>query len=166
MSSSSSVMDRLMAKGFSKEGLKLNFIYVGFLVLALALVGFIAFSTFNDDQYGNILAKLLFIIAIVVAGVCGHLLQGPFAHFSVVLFFAVYTFFAAHYKHFTTASSAGVLAEMKTAAEILFWTLSFFGFIYLAFVYFPTINNIIPTADQAYNQMKRSAPSKPSTSSA
>ena len=163
MSSKSSIMNRLMAKGFSEQGLQLNFVYVGFLILSLALVGFIAYSTFNDDQYGQLLAKVLFIVALILSGVCGHLLQGPFAHFSVVLFFAVFTFFAAHYKHFTTASSSAVLTEMKTSAEILFWSLAFFGFIYLAFVYFPKINQLIPTADEAYKLMKRV---KPTTQSA
>jgi hypothetical protein len=155
MSTKSSIVDRLMAKGFSAQGLQLNFIFVGFLILALALVGYLAYSTFNADQYGELLVKILFIAALVLAGVAGHLLQGPFAHFSVVLFFAVFNFFSAHYKHFTTASSPAVLTEMKTSAEILFWALAFYGFIYLAFVYFPKINDLIPTADEAYKAMKR-----------
>lgn len=155
MSTKSSIVDRLMAKGFTEQGLKLNFVYIGFLVLALALVGYLAYSTYNADQYGELLVKVLFIVALVLAGVTGHLLQGPFAHFSVVLFFAVFNFFSAHYKHFTTASSPAVLTEMKTSAEILFWALAFYGFIYLAFVYFPKINDLIPTAEEAYKAMKR-----------
>jgi hypothetical protein len=170
MSSSNSIIDRFLAKGqekgFSKKGLKLNLVYVGFLILALALVGYLAYSTFNADQYGNLLVKILFLLALVLAGVTGHLLQGPFAHFSVVLFLAVFNFFAAHYKHFTAASTSDILTEMKTSAEILFWSLAFFGFIYLAFVYFPVINELIPTADAAYREMKRTGPAKPDTMSA
>lgn len=155
MSTKSSIVDRLMAKGFSQQGLQLNFIYVGFLILALVLVGFLAYTSFNADNYGEVTVKSLFVLAVILAGVTGHLLQGPFAHFSVVLFLAVFNFFSSHYKHFTTGTSAGVLTEMKTSAEILFWALAFYGFIYLAFVYFPKINDLIPTAEEAYKMMKR-----------
>lgn len=158
MSSKSSLVERLMAKGFDKKGLQLNFIYIGFLLVSLILVGLLAYTSFNDDNYGNVLVKMFFIIALILAGVAGHLLQGPFAHFSVVLFFAVYNFFFAHYQHFTTPSSSTILAQMKTSAEVLFWSLIFFGTIYLAFVYFPAINALIPTADEAYRMMKRRAP--------
>jgi hypothetical protein len=155
MSSNSSIVDRLMARGFDQKGLQLNLMYVVFLVLALVLVGVLAYSTFNADQYGNLIIKFLFILGAVFAGVAGHLLQGPFAHFSVILFFTIYNFFVAHYQHFTTASSPTILAQMKTSAEVLFWTLAFFGILYLAFVYFPQINSLIPTADEAYRLMKR-----------
>lgn len=155
MSSNSSIVDRLMARGFDQKGLQLNLMYVVFLALALVLVGVLAYSTFNADQYGNVLIKVTFILTAILAGVAGHLLQGPFAVFSVVLFFALYNFFVAHYQHFTTGTSPDVLASMKSSAEILFWVLAFFGFLYLAFVYFPQINNLIPTADEAYRMMKR-----------
>jgi len=162
MSSKSSIVDRLMAKGFDKKGLQLNFIFVGFLLVALALTGFVAYFSFNSDQYGSILARIVTVVTVALAGVTGHLLQGPFAHFSVVLFFAVFTFFVNHYKHFThpkvgdpAAPPAGVVEDMRNSAEILFWCLAFFGFIYLAFVYFPQINALIPTADDAYKMMRR-----------
>lgn len=155
MSSRNSIVDRLMASGMSSKSLRLNTTYVAFLVLALGLTAFFAYSTYNDTQYGQLLTKFLFCITAIVAGVTGHLLQGPFQVFSVVLFFAVYNFFVAHYNHFSAASSPAILASMKLSAEILFWSLLFFGVIYLVFVFFPQINAIIPTAEEAYKMMKR-----------
>lgn len=155
MSSNSSIVDRLMGRGFDQKGLQLNFMYVIFLAVALGLVGFLAYSGYSDTQYGSFIVKALTILAAVFAGVAGHLLQGPFAVFSVVLFLALYNFFAAHYKHFTTATSPAIVAAMKESAELLFWVLAFFGLLYLVFVYFPQINALIPTADEAYRLMKR-----------
>jgi hypothetical protein len=160
MSTRSSIVDRLMATGFEKKGLQLNFMYVIFLVLALVLTGVFAYSDLNNSAYGAILTNVLFVLTAILAGVTGHLLQGPFQVFSVVLFLAVFNFFSVHYQHFTTASSPAVLTAMKTSAELLFWTLSFFGIIYLLFVFFPQINQIIPTAEEAYKMMKRNVPAK------
>jgi hypothetical protein len=149
-----------MAAGFEKKGLQLNFMYVIFLVLALVLTGVFAYSELNSESYSSTLTKFLLVLTAVLAGVTGHLLQGPFQVFSVILFLAVFNFFSEHYQHFTTASSPAVLTAMKTSAELLFWTLTFFGTIYLVFVFFPQINQIIPTAEEAYKMMKRNVPAK------
>ena len=162
MSSRGSIVDRLMASGMSSKSLRLNTTYVAFLVLALGLTAFFAYSTFNTTQYGQLWAKFLFCLTAILAGVTGHLLQGPFQVFSVILFFAVYNFFVAHYNHFSTpVSTAAIQAAMKSSAEILFWSLLFFGLIYLVFVFFPQINAIIPTAEEAYKMMKRGNMSAP-----
>lgn len=160
MSTRNSIVERLKAMGMEESSLKLNFMYVIFLVLALVLTGVFAYFDINSSAYGAILTNVLFVLTAILAGVTGHLLQGPFQIFSVVLFLAVFNFFSAHYQHFTTASSPAVLTQMKTSAEILFWSLAFFGLIYLVFVFFPQINQIIPTAEEAYKAMKRNVPGK------
>lgn len=157
---SSSIAERLQTMGMTKHSLQLNLTYVGFLLAALMAVGFLAYTSFNDTNYGNQIVKITFCLAAMMAGVAGHLLQGPFGHFSVILFFAIFNFFSAHYQHFSVAKSPQALTAMKSSAEILFWTLAFFGIIYLVFVFVPQINDIIPTADDAYKVMKRSRVAK------
>lgn len=156
MSSKSSIVERLMSQsGLSKKQLSLNLMYLVVAAVALVLVGLFAFSDIPTNNYATLSTNLLFIFAAVFAGVAGHLLQGPFAHFSLVLFFAVYNFFVAHYKFFTDATSPTILADMKNSALILFWALSFFVVIYLAFVFVPMFSDVIPTAEDAYKQLKR-----------
>jgi hypothetical protein len=163
MSSSNSYVNRLMAGFESSKGLRLNIMYLAFLAVALMLVGIQAYTVFTSSNYGQFQGRLLAIVAAIVAGVAGHLLQGPFQVFSVILFIAVLNFFTAHYKHFDGLSGGALtaaLAEMKRSAEILFWVLLFFGLIYLVFVFVPMFQSIIPTAENAYKEMKlkQSAP--------
>lgn len=157
MSSSNSYVNRLMAGFESSKGLRLNLVYVTFLAIALILVAIQAYTTFTSTNYGKFQGQLLYIVAAIVAGVTGHLLQGPFQVFSVILFIAVLNFFQAHYQHHSNLSGGALTAataEMKRSAEILFWTLLFFGTIYLVFVFVPQIQSIIPTAENAYKEMK------------
>lgn len=160
MSSKSSIVERLMSSsGLSKRQLGLNMTYVAISIVAIVLVGLFAFSNVPSTNYATLSTNVMFLLAAALAGVAGHLLQGPFAHFSVVLFFAVYNFFVAHYQFFTTATSPAVLAGMKNSALILFWALLFFVVVYLAFVFVPMFSNFVPTADDAYRALRRqSAP--------
>lgn len=160
MSSKSSIVERLMSSsGLSKRQLGLNITYLIISVVALVLVGIFAFSDVPTTNYATLSTNLMFIFAAVFAGVSGHLLQGPFAHFSVVLFFAVYNFFVAHYQFFTAATSPTILAQMKNSALVLFWALAFFVLVYLAFVFVPIFTDFVPTAEDAYRALRRmSAP--------
>jgi hypothetical protein len=155
MSSSNSYVNRLMAGFESSKGLRLNIVYVAFLAIALVLTGIHAWGTFSTSNYSKFWAEFLFIATAILAGVTGHLLQGPFQVFSIILFIAVLNFFSAHYKHFDNLGSpAAAIADMKRSAEILFWSLLFFGVVYLVFVFVPAIQNVIPTAENAYKEMK------------
>jgi hypothetical protein len=158
MSSSNSYVNRLMAGFESSKGLRLNIIYVVFLAIALVLAGIHAYGSFTSTNYGKLWAEFLFIVTAIVAGVTGHLLQGPFQVFSVILFIAVLNFFTAHYQHFDNIGAGpsrdAAVAQMKRSAEIVFWSLLFFGLVYLVFVFLPVVQNIIPTAENAYKEMK------------
>jgi len=155
MSSSNSYVNRLMAGFESSKGLRLNIIYLTFLVIALILSGIHAYGSFTSTNYGKLWAEFLFVVTAIVAGVTGHLLQGPFQVFSVILFIAVLNFFTTHFQHFDNLGSpATAVAQMKRSAEILFWSLMFFGLVYLVFVFLPAVQNVIPTAENAYKEMK------------
>jgi hypothetical protein len=159
---SSSSVRNYFDKNFSQKGLALNMTYVIFLVATLVVLGWLGTSNFNSDSWGTVSAKLLNLLAIILVGVTGHLLQGPFGNFSNVLFVALFFFVLRQYAHYTAAAPAPAteLQELKDITLILFWAVAIYGVLYLMFVFFP--NDLIPTADQAYKLMmkqpKMSAP--------
>lgn len=152
--SSSSARDYMM-QAFGKKGLALNMTYLIFLVSSLVLLGWLATSNFNSDSWGTVSAKVINLLTIVVVGVTGHLLQGPFGNFANVLFVALLFFIQSQYQHYSVAAppAAGVLADLKQNSLTLFWIVATFGVLYLMFVFFP--NDYIPTAEDAYAMMKR-----------
>lgn len=142
-------------KNFGQKGLALNMTYAIFLISTLVVLGWLGTSNFNSDSWGTVSAKLLNLLAIILVGVTGHLLQGPFGNFSNVLFVGLFFFIERQFAHYNVAAppAAGVLADLKEITLILFWAVAVYGILYLMFVFFP--NDLIPTADQAYKMMMR-----------
>lgn len=143
-------------KNFGQKGLALNMTYVIFLVATLVVLGWLGTSNFNADSWGTVSGKLLNLLAIILVGVTGHLLQGPFGNFSNVLFVALFYFVLRQFAHYNVAASpapTAAIASLKEITLILFWAVAIFGVLYLMFVFFP--NDLIPTADQAYKMMMR-----------
>lgn len=161
MSSTSSIRN-YFEKNFGSKGLALNMTYTIFLVATLVILGWLATSNFNSDSWGTVSGKTLNLIAIILVGVTGHLLQGPFGNFSNVLFVALFYFVLRQFSHYTVdagdkgTNTTGALGDLKSITLILFWAVAIYGILYLMFVFFP--NDLIPTADQAYKAMMRQAP--------
>jgi hypothetical protein len=139
-------------KNFGQKGLALNMTYVIFLVATLVVLGWLGTSNFNADSWGTVSGKLLNLLAIILVGVTGHLLQGPFGNFSNVLFVALFYFVLRQFAHYAPTDEDAI-ASLKEITLILFWAVAIFGVLYLMFVFFP--NDLIPTADQAYKMMMR-----------
>jgi len=153
---SSSSVRNYFDKNFGQKGLALNMTYIIFLVATLVVLGWLGTSNFNKDSWGTVSAKLLNLLAIILVGVTGHLLQGPFGNFSNVLFVALFFFIQRQYAHYTIDASPEptvAINDLKDITLILFWAVAIYGVLYLMFVFFP--NDLIPTADQAYKMMMR-----------
>lgn len=142
-------------KNFGQKGLALNMTYAIFLIATLVVLGWLGTSNFNSDSWGTVSAKLLNLLAIILVGVTGHLLQGPFGNFSNVLFVGLFFFIQRQYTHYTISAppAIGDVSALKDITLILFWSVAVYGVLYLMFVFFP--NDLIPTADQAYKMMMR-----------
>lgn len=146
-------------KNFGQKGLALNMTYAIFLIATLVVLGWLGTSNFNSDSWGTVSAKSLNLLAIILVGVTGHLLQGPFGNFSNVLFVGLFFFIQRQFTHYTVLTgdkgtdTSGALGDLKSITLILFWAVAVYGILYLMFVFFP--NDLIPTADQAYKMMMR-----------